>query len=209
MNVLKKNLEKIFTFYLSGTEYHMETYDGHFSMIQSIEDLESLLKHLSEEEIHDTPIEERPRVVIDNVECVEFPLSYLRKEEINWLIKEYEVSLNTQQDSKDGHIHDNPVEEFLEEPLFGDIVENHPCITLTENNEDLEKLQEPIEQHIPSDPIEYVHKGSLIEDIIEDPLHDTIIETIENLECSHEYSIDNDHSFFFRFTSRRNHYKSL
>ena len=57
------------------------------------------------------------------------------------------------------------------------------------------KLVEPIEQHIPSDPIEYVHKGSLIEDIIEDPLHNTIIETIENLECSHEYFIDNDHCF--------------
>ena len=43
--------------------------------------------------------------------------------------------------------------------------------------------------------MEYVQKFSLIEDIIEDPLHDTIIETIENLECSHEYSIDNGHSF--------------
>ena len=90
------------------------------------------------------------------------------------------VSLNTQQDYEDGNIHDNHVEEFLEEPLFGDIVENHPHITLTENNEDLAKLEGPIEQHIPSDPIEYVHKGSLIEDIIEDPLHDTIIETIQN-----------------------------
>ena len=121
---------------------------------------------------------------------MEVPLSYLRKEEIKRLIKEYEVSLNTQQDSEEGNIHDNHVEEFLEEPLFGNIVENHPHITLTENNE-----EEPIEQHIPSDPIEYVHKGSLIEDIIEDPLHDTIIETIENLECSHEYFIDNDHGF--------------
>ena len=35
----------------------METYDGPFSMIQSIEDLESLLEHLSEEENHDTPFE--------------------------------------------------------------------------------------------------------------------------------------------------------
>ena len=71
----------------------MESYDGPFAMIQSMEELESLLEHLSEEEIHDTPIEELPHVFIDNVECVEFPLSYLRKEEINWLIKESEVSL--------------------------------------------------------------------------------------------------------------------
>ena len=87
MNGLNKFLENIFTFYLSGTEYHLETYDGPFSMIQSIEDLESLLQHLSEEEIHDTPIEELPRVIIDNVECVEVSLSYLRKEEIKQLIK--------------------------------------------------------------------------------------------------------------------------
>ena len=75
---------------------------------------------------------------------MEAPLSYIRKEEINRLIKEYEVSLNTQQDSKDEKIHDNHVQEFLEEPLFGDIVENHPHITLTENNKDLEKLEGPI-----------------------------------------------------------------
>ena len=56
MNGLKKFLENICTFYLSRTEYHLEVYDGHFSMIQSIEDLESLLEHLSEEEVHDTPI---------------------------------------------------------------------------------------------------------------------------------------------------------
>ena len=49
-------------------------------MIQSIEDLELNLEHLSEEEAHDTPIEELPRVVIDNTECVEVPLSYFRKE---------------------------------------------------------------------------------------------------------------------------------
>ena len=74
----------------------METYDGPFAMIQSIEDLESLLEHLSEEEIHDTPIKELPRVLIDNAECVEVPISYLINEEIKRLIKEYEVSLNTQ-----------------------------------------------------------------------------------------------------------------
>ena len=56
VNGLKKFLEKICTFYLSGIEYHMETYDGPFAMIQSIEDLESLLEHLSKEEVHDTPI---------------------------------------------------------------------------------------------------------------------------------------------------------
>ena len=82
MNGLKKLLEKICAFYLSGIEYHTETYDGPFSMIQSIEYLESLLEHFSEEDIHDTPIKERP--------C-----SYLRKESIKRLIKEYEVSLNT------------------------------------------------------------------------------------------------------------------
>ena len=96
----------------------METYDGPFSMIQSIEDLESLLEHLSEEEIHDTPIKEHPS-------------SYLRKEAIKQLIKEYEVSLNTRKYYEDRNIHNNHVEEFLEEPLFGDIVENHPHITLT------------------------------------------------------------------------------
>ena len=90
----------------------METYDGPFAMIHSIEDLESLIEHLSEEEIHDTPIEEIPRFFIDN-ECVEVPLSYLRKEEIKRLIKEYGVSLNTQQDSKYRNIHDNHVEEFI------------------------------------------------------------------------------------------------
>ena len=42
-------------------------------MIQSVEDLELLLEHLSEEEVHDTLIKELPRVVIDNVECVEIP----------------------------------------------------------------------------------------------------------------------------------------
>ena len=55
MNGLKKFLEKVCTFYLSRIEYHMETYDGPFAMIQSIEDLESLLEHLTEEEVHDTP----------------------------------------------------------------------------------------------------------------------------------------------------------
>ena len=129
---------------------------------------------------------------------MEVPLSYLRKEEIKQLIKEYEVSLNTQQYSEDGNIHDNHVEEFLEEPLFRDIVENHPHITLIENNKDSAKLEEPIEQHIPSDPIECLHKVSLIEDIIEDPLHDTIVETIKNLECSHDYFIRSQ--FFSRFT---------
>ena len=49
MNGLKTFLENIFTFYLSRIEYHMETYDGPSAMIQSIEDLESLLEHSSEE----------------------------------------------------------------------------------------------------------------------------------------------------------------
>ena len=87
MNGLKKFIEKIFTFYLFGTEYHTETYDGPFAMIQSVEDLELLLEHLSEEEVHDTPIEELPYVAIDNVECVEIPLSYLRKERLTDLLK--------------------------------------------------------------------------------------------------------------------------
>ena len=71
---------------------------------------------------------------------MEVPLIYLREEEIKWLIIEYEVSLNTQQDSEDGNIHENHVEEFLEEPLFWDIVENHPYITLIENNKDSTNL---------------------------------------------------------------------
>ena len=45
MNGLKRLLENICTFYLSGTEYHTETYDGPFSMIQNIEALESLLEN--------------------------------------------------------------------------------------------------------------------------------------------------------------------
>ena len=53
MNGLKKFLENIFTFYLSGIEYHMETYDGPSSMIQNTEELESFLEHLSQEEIHE------------------------------------------------------------------------------------------------------------------------------------------------------------
>ena len=91
MNGLKNFLEKICIFYLSGIEYHMETYVGAFAMIQSIEDLESLLEHLSEEEIHDTTIKE-------------FPHSYSRKEVIKRLIKEYELSPNTQQYSEEGKI---------------------------------------------------------------------------------------------------------
>ena len=74
--------------------------------------MESLLQHLSEEDIDDTPIKKHPN-------------SYLRKEAIKQLFKEYKVSLITQQDSEDGNIHENNVEEFLKEPLFGDIVENH------------------------------------------------------------------------------------
>ena len=163
----------------------METYGGRFAMIQSIQDLESLLEHLSEEDIHDNPIEELPHVVINKVDCVEFPLSYLREEEIKRIIKEYEVSLNTQQDYENGNIHDNHIEEFLEEPLFGDISENHHHITLIENNKDLEKLEEPIEQHIPSDPIEYVHKVSLIKDNIEETITEAYKETYDkiNMVC--------------------------
>ena len=39
MNGLKKFLENIFTFCLSENEYHTETYDERFAMIQSVEDL--------------------------------------------------------------------------------------------------------------------------------------------------------------------------
>ena len=88
----------------------METYGGRFAMIKSIQDLESLLEHLSEEDIHDTPIKYLPLVIIDNVKCMEVPPSYLRKEETNQLINECEVSLNTKQDFEDGHIHDNSIE---------------------------------------------------------------------------------------------------
>ena len=109
---------------------------------QIIEDLESLLEHLSQEEIYDTPIEELPHVIIDNVECVEFPRSYLRKEEVKRLIKEYEVSLNTQQDSEDGNIHDNHVEELHKEPMIEHIVEDSPHVTITENIEDLRFSQD-------------------------------------------------------------------
>ena len=53
--------------------------------------MESLLEHLSEEEVYDTPIKE-------------FPHSYSRKEVIKQLIKEYEVSPNRQQDYEEGKI---------------------------------------------------------------------------------------------------------
>ena len=119
--------------------------------------------------------------------------SKLFKEELNRLIEEYEVFLNTQLDYEYGHIHDNPVEEFLEEPLFGDIVENHPHITLTEDNEDLAKLEKPIEQHISSDPIEDIHEGPLIEDIIEGHLHCAMIETTEDLKYPQDCFSEGDH----------------
>ena len=144
-------------------------------MIQSVEDLELFLEHLSQEEVHDTPIEELPHVVIDNIECVEIPLSYFRKEEIKRLVKEYDASLNTQQDSEDGHICDNLIEEVHEETSSKDIFENHHHVTSKENNEDVENLEEPIEQHIPSDPIEDIDEGPLIDDVIEGPLHCAMI----------------------------------
>ena len=100
-----------------------------FSMIQSIEDLESLLEHLSEEDIHDTPIKERPR-------------SYLRKEAIKKCFKEYKVSLITQQDSKDGNIHDNHVKELHKEPMIEHIVEDSPHVTITKNIEYLRFSQD-------------------------------------------------------------------
>ena len=68
-------------------------------MIQSIEYLESLLEHLSEEEVHDTPIKKHPS-------------SYLRKEAIMHLLKEYEISPNTHQDFEEGKIQDDPIEEL-------------------------------------------------------------------------------------------------
>ena len=162
MNGFKKFLEKICTFYLSGIEYHTETYDGPFSMIQSIEDLESLLEHLSKEEVHDTPIKKHPR-------------GYLRKEEIKRLLKEYEVPLNAQHDSEEGKIQDDHIEELQEEPIMEHIVEYSPHVTISEDIEDLVysqvccnantfleiPIEESTEQHIPSDPIEYVEKGLL------------------------------------------------
>ena len=87
----------------------MEAYDRPFTMIQSIEDLKSLLEHLSEEEIHDIPIKKHPSI-------------YLRKEAIKHLFKEYKVSLITQQDSEDGNIHDNHVGELHKEPMIEHIV---------------------------------------------------------------------------------------
>ena len=116
----------------------METYCGPFAMVQNIEDLELLLEYFSVEEVHDNPIEELPHVVTDNTECVLIPLSYFRKEEIKQLIKEYDASLNTQQDSEDGHILDNRIEEVHEETSSEDIFENHPRVISTENNEDVE-----------------------------------------------------------------------
>ena len=99
----------------------METYDGPFSMKQSIEDLESLLEHLSKEEVHDTPIKNNTR-------------SYLRKEEIKCLLKEYELSPNAQQDSEEGNIQDVHIEELQEEPMMEHIVEDSPHVTIAEKN---------------------------------------------------------------------------
>ena len=124
---------------------------------------------------------------------MEIPLSYFRKEEIKRLIKEYDASLNTQQDFEDRHIRDNLIEEVHEETSFEDIFENHHHVISTENNEDVEKLEEPFEQHIPSDPIEDIYEGPLIEDVIEYSLHNTIIETIEDLKDPRDYFSKDDH----------------
>ena len=112
-----------------------------------------MIEDIIEDPLHHTIIE-----TIENLECSHeysidsdhiFSLDLPQEEtiteidtyeEIERIIKEYEVSLNTQQDSKYRNIHDNQVEEFLEETLFGDMIENHPHITLTENNKDWSKL---------------------------------------------------------------------
>ena len=56
---------------------------------------------------------------------------------IKRLIKEYEVSLNTQQDSEDGNINDNHIEELHKEPMIEHIVADSPHVTVTKNIEDL------------------------------------------------------------------------
>ena len=106
----------------------METQDGPFAKVQSIKDLESLLEHLSEEDIHDTPIKKHPS-------------SYLRKETIKHIFKEYKVSLITQQDSEDGNIHDNHVGELHKDPMREHIVEDSPNVTIAENIEYLRYSQ--------------------------------------------------------------------
>ena len=52
----------------------METYDGHFSTIQSIEYLESILEHLSEEEpMIEHIVEDSPHVTIaENIEYLRY-----------------------------------------------------------------------------------------------------------------------------------------
>ena len=78
--------------------------------------------------------------------------------------------------------HDNDegdIESFIKDSLSILPKKEYHLETIVQN-EDLVRLEEPIEQHILSDPIEYVHEGPLIEDIIEDPFQVSIIETIED-----------------------------
>ena len=73
--------------------------------------------------------------------------------------------------------HDNDkgdIESFIKDSLSILPRQEYHLETIVQN-EDLVRLEEPIEHHISSDPFEDVHEGPLIEDIIEGPLHNTII----------------------------------
>ena len=80
--------------------------------------------HIEElqEEVHDTPIKKHPR-------------NYLRDEEIKRLLKENEVSPNTQQDSDEGKIQNDHIEKLQEEPIMENSVEDSPHVTIVEDNE--------------------------------------------------------------------------
>ena len=133
-------------------------------------------------------------------------------------MKEYDASLNTQQDFEDKHIRENVIEEVYEETSSEDIVENHshvistennedvenhPHVTSTENMEDVDKLEEPIEQHIPRDPIEDIDEGPLIEGVFEGPLQCAMIETTEDLEYPQDCFSEDDHMCILDFCLKK------
>ena len=91
--------------------------------------------------------------------------------------------------------HDNDkgdMESFIKDSLAIPPRREYHLETFVQN-EDLVRLEKPIEQHIPSDIIKDVHNCPLIEDIIDDPLYDTIIETIEDLKYPQYYFSEDDH----------------
>ena len=78
---------------------------------------------LPEIEYHEE-IQEPPRLImVDHIECFEFPFENLNQEEFKHLLELGGTIPGTQLDTKE-EIHNGPIEETCEEPLIGDIVED-------------------------------------------------------------------------------------